>query len=293
MYRNVVITGIGLITPLGNTPAEVLERIEAGHTAAVQPVFDTTNLLCKLCCPVTEFRAEQYIEDTKTLRLMNRDAQLAVAAARLAIADARLEIDKDYPAESISLYGSTGLTGMPAEEAANIVKYSADPEGKMDLARFGQVTLKRVRPVLSFKILANMPICFVSIFANIRGPNAVYTPWEGQGTQAITMGIRAIQEGRTNCAVVGGCDVSTHEFAFVSLQQLGAFKSWNDNGTGPVPAEGAAFLVLEEEQSAAARGARIYARISAHALCTARTSFDFEKYFQNLHLTSAREQSAV
>jgi 3-oxoacyl-[acyl-carrier-protein] synthase II len=282
MYRNVVITGIGLITPLGNSPAEVLERIEAGHIAAVQPAFDTTNLLCKLYCPVTEFRAEQYIEDTKTLRLMNRDAQLAVAAARLAIADARLEIDKDYPAENISLYGSTGLTGMPAEEAANIVKYSADQEGKMDLARFGQVTLKRVRPVLSFKILANMPICFVSIFTNIRGPNAVYTPWEGQGTQAITMGIRAIQEGRANCAVVGGCDVSTHEFAFVTLQQLGAFKSWNDNGTGPVPAEGAAFLVLEEEQSAAARGARVYARISAHALCTARTSFDFEKIFSEL-----------
>jgi 3-oxoacyl-(acyl-carrier-protein) synthase len=109
MYRNVVITGIGLMTPLGETPTEILHRIESGKSAEIQPAFDTSNLLCKLHSPIVEFRAERYIEDTKSLRLMNRDAQLAVAAARLAIADAKLEFGKDYPAESISLYGSTGL----------------------------------------------------------------------------------------------------------------------------------------------------------------------------------------
>jgi len=270
------------MTPLGKTPAEVLERIEAGQSAVTQPAFDASNLLCKLHSPITEFHAEQYIEDAKALRLMNRDAQLAVAAARLAIADAKLQAGRDYPAESISLYGSTGLTGMPAEEAANIVKHSADSNGNMDLGRFGRITLKRVRPVLSFKILANMPICFVSIFANIRGQNAVYTPWEGQGAQAIIMGIRDIQEGRTNCALVGGCDVSTHEFAFVTLQQLGAFQSWSKHGIGPVPGEGAAFLVLEDEESAAARGVRVYARVSAHALGTIGTSTDAEETFSEL-----------
>ena len=282
MYRNVVITGIGLMTPLGKTPAEVLERIEAGQSAVTQPAFDASNLLCKLHSPITEFHAEQYIEDAKAIRLMNRDAQLAVAAARLAIADAKLQAGRDYPAESISLYGSTGLTGMPAEEAANIVKHSADSNGNMDLGRFGRITLKRVRPVLSFKILANMPICFVSIFANIRGQNAVYTPWEGQGAQAIVMGIRAIQEGRTTCALAGGCDVSTHEFAFVTLQQIGAFQSWSKHGIGPVPGEGAAFLVLEDEESAAARGVRVYARVSAHALGTIGTSTDAEETFSEL-----------
>jgi 3-oxoacyl-(acyl-carrier-protein) synthase len=294
MYRNVVITGIGLITPLGNNPAKVLERIEAGQLAATKPAFDTSNLSCKLHSPVTEFHPEQYIEDTKTLRLMNRDAQFAVAAAKLAIDDAGLEIDKNYPAENISLYGSTGLTGMPADEAANIVRYSSDSDGKMNLTKFGRVTLKRIRPVLSFKILANMPICFVSIFTNIRGPNAVYTPWEGQGAQAIVMGIRAIQENRTNCALVGGCDVSTHEFAFVSLQQLGALQSWNDNGTGPVPGEGAAFLVLEEEQNAKARGVNIYAQISACALGTAGTSSVFRETFSKLiSQTSPQKLSSI
>jgi len=134
-------------------------------------------------------------------------------------------------------------------------------DGSLDLVRFGGVTLKRVRPVLSFKILANMPICFVSIFENIRGENAVYTPREGQGAVAIAAGVRAIRERRTLCALVGACDVKTHEFSFVSLQQLGVFNSWRRQGRGPIPSEGAAFLVLEDADRAVARGARIYARV--------------------------------
>ena len=268
MYRKVVITGIGLLTPLGKSPAEVLGCIEGGQSAARRPGFDTSSLLCKAVAPIIEFSPEQYVEDVKSLRLMSRDAQLAVAAARLALADARLEPGRTYAAEDIALYGSTGLTGMPAEEISALVRHSADSEGNLDLCQFGRVTLKRVRPVLSFKILANMPICFVSIFGSIRGENGIYTPWEGQGAQAIAAGVRAIEEGLVACALVGGCDVRTHEFAFVSLQQLGALRSWADHGEGPIPGEGAAFLVLEEEGRALARGARVYARIGRHALGT-------------------------
>ena len=269
MYRTVAITGIGLLTPLGRSPAEVLARMERGESAARRPAFATSSLLCKSFAPIVGFRPEQHVEDGKSLRLMSRDAQLAVAAARMALADAGLEPGRTYAAEEIALYGSTGMTGIPAEEIGALVKHSADSEGNLDLRQFGRVTLKRVRPVLSFKILSNMPICFVSILGNIRGPNGIYTPWEGQGVHAIVAGIRAIQEGLVVCALVGGCDVRTHEFAFVSLQQLGAFRSWADHGEGPVPGEGAAFVVLEEEGHALARGARVYARVAHHAMATA------------------------
>ena len=281
-YRKVVITGIGLLTPLGKSPGEVLDRVGRGESAARRPGFDTSSLLCKVVAPIVDFSPEQYVEDVKSLRLMSRDAQLAVAAARLALADARLEPGRTVAAEDIALYGSTGMTGMPAEEVGALVKHSADSEGNLDLRQFGRVTLKRVRPVLSFKILANMPICFVSIFGNIRGPNGIYTPWEGQGVHAIVAGIRAIEEGLAACAVVGGCDVRTHEFAFVSLQQLGAFQSWADHGEGPVPGEGAAFLVLEEEGQALARGARVYARIGRHALGTASKTSPLAETFAAL-----------
>ena len=261
LTTGVVITGTGLVSPLGCGAPQLLGRIGRGETAASRTPFDAGAFACPLYAPAADFDAARYFPNNKTLRLMNRDAQMAVVAARLAAQDAGLIADETYPGERIALFGATGLSSLPAEEISSLVRNSAAPDGSLDLGRFGQVALKRVRPVLSFKILANMPICFVSIFENIRGENAVYAPWEGQGAQAIAAGLRAIRRGAAPCALVGGCDVKTHEFSFISLQQLGGFDSWRRHGRGSVPGEGAAFLVLEAEQHALARGARIYARI--------------------------------
>jgi 3-oxoacyl-(acyl-carrier-protein) synthase len=262
--EDVVITGIGLVTPLGRSPAEVLARIVAGEVAwQPSPLGDA--LACPSVARIGDFDAQQYYPENKTLRLMNRDAEMAVVAARLAVEDARVSLNRDYAAHEIGLFGATGLSGMPVEEIARLVEHAAAADGSLDLERFGRVALRRIRPVLSFKILANMPICFVSIFEGLCGPNSVYTPWEGQGAQAITAGIRAIRRGDVPCALVGGCDVKTHEFALVSLQQLGVFGSWTQHGRGTVPGEGAAFLVLEDQARAIQRSARIYARICHYA----------------------------
>jgi 3-oxoacyl-(acyl-carrier-protein) synthase len=261
MNAGVVITGIGLVTPLGGRPKTIHERIRRGDRAARPPAFDSSPYDCQLCAPVDDFNAEACFPDNKTLRLMNRDGQMAVVAARLAMNDANVRADETYSGEDIALFGATGLTGLPVREISRLVKLSAGPDGSFDLGRFGSVALKRVRPVLSFKILANMPICFVSIFESIRGENAIYTPWEGQGAWALAAGVRAIRAGRAACALVGGCDVKTHELSFISLQQLGVFDGWRRHGRGVVPGEGAAFLVLEDEERATARRARIYARV--------------------------------
>jgi len=266
MARTVVITGIGLVTPLGCRPAAVLSGISSGRKAVFMTPFAAGVFDCPLWAPVGDFDPERHFPECKTLRLMNRDAQMAVVAARLAIQDARLRVGRDYPGEEIALFGSTGLAGLPAEEAARLARYAAADDGSLDLRRLGELALKRVRPVLSFKILSNMPICFVSIFERICGENAVYAPWEGQGAQAIAAGVRAIRRGSAACALVGGCDTKAHDFAFISLQQLGAFDSWRRHAQGSIPGEGAAFLVLEEQESSLRRGARVYGRIRDYSL---------------------------
>ncbi len=266
MATDVVVTGIGLVTPLGHSIGAVLARIGRGEVAVSAPAFDTTSFPCHCCAPVIGFDAEPYFPENKTLRLMDRGAQMAAVAAQLAMADAGVRPDETYPAEQIALYGSTGVSSMSASEIGRIVGDAAGPDGSLDLERFGRVALKRARPVLSFRILANMPICFVSILQNIRGPNAVYTPWEGQGAQAIAAGVRAIRRGDVPCALVGGCDVKTREISFVNLMQLGLFESWRREGRGCIPGEGAAFLVLESREQAARRGRRAYAGIAAYAL---------------------------
>ena len=263
MERSVVITGVGLVTPLGHEAPAVLDAISAGRSA-LTPVehFDATPFACRSCAVVDGFDAEAQFGSNKTLRLMNRDAQLAAVAARRAVQDAGLDIGGDIPAGEVGLFGSTGLAGLDISEVSRLVRNSADEQGQLDLQRFGHVALKHVRPVLSFKILANMPICFVSILEGIRGPNAVYTPWEGQGARAIVAGIRAVRLGRVRCALVGGCDAKAHSLGFLSLQQQGVFLSSRADGAGTVPGEGAAFLVLEDTAHAAARGAGVYARVA-------------------------------
>lgn len=264
MAENVVITGLGMVTPLGTNAGDVLDGIRNGRTVAIAPPFDVSHFDCPLYAPIEYFDAEQYFPENKMLRLMNRDAQMAVTAARLAMNDAGIKAEREYRGEDIALYGATGAAGVAVEEIAGIIKYAARDDGTLCLERFGRVALKKVRPVLSFKILANMPVCFVSIFENIRGPNAVYTPWQGQGAQAIAAGIRAISRGDVPCALVGGCDVRTRELSFVNLQQLGMFESWKRYGKGAIPAEGAVYLVLENERAAAKRKRKCYARISRH-----------------------------
>lgn len=271
MARNVVITGIGLVTPLGRTAGDVLDRLARKDHAAGTPSFSVAPFHCPVCTQVEGFDAEAYFPDNKTLRLMNRDAQMAVVAGRLAMQDASVQADETYPGQDIALFGATGLAGLPVEEITRLVTLSAASDGTLDLDRLGRVALKRVRPVLSFKILANIPICFVSIFEGVRGENAVYAPWEGQGAQAIAAGIRSIRQGRTDCALVGACDVKTHEFSFITLQQHGVFDSWRECGKGRVPGEGSAFLVLEEEKAATARGAHVCARIRDYSVRTHAT----------------------
>jgi len=266
MTANVVITGIGMVTPLGRSAEEVLKRILYSETAACKPDFEVSKFDCPVCAAVQDFDAEEYFPENKTLRLMNRDAQMAVVAARLAMEDAAVRSGEVYPSEDIALFGSTGTAGMSVEEISRVIRYAANDDGSLSLERFGSIALRRVRPVLTFRILANMPICFVSIFENIRGPNAVYTPWEGHGAQAVSAGFRAIGRGDVPCALVGGCDVKCRELSFVCLQQLGVFEPWKQYGSGSIPGEGAAFLVLEEETAAAKRGKRPYALIRDYVI---------------------------
>ena len=182
---NVVITGIGMVTPLGNDPAEVLRRIEAGDSAAAPPTgFDATAFICPVCAQVRDFVPQTYISEAKLMRLMGRDSQLAVAAARMALKDAGVTSGITYAAEDICLFGATGLAGLALREVEPLLRVSSGPSGQLDPSRFGDAGLRAVSPILSFKILSNMPLCFVSINEGIKGRNAIYSPWEGQGARA-------------------------------------------------------------------------------------------------------------
>ena len=258
--ESIVVTGLGMLTPLGNAPGVVWSRLNNGDSARHLSGFGDGVFACRHCATVQGFGARPYVSEPKLTRLMNRDAQFAVAAARLSLEDAGLKAHSPYSPEEIGLFVASGLAGLPMQEVTPLVLASTSADGKFDAECFGQNGLKTVSPILSFKLLSNMPLCFVSINENIQGVNAIYTPWEGQGAHAIEAGIRALRAGDARCALVGASDVKTHELAFATLEQQGVFTAWEQCGGG-FPGEGAAFVVLETESIARERHARIYARI--------------------------------
>jgi len=256
---DVAVTGIGLVTPLGCNPGEILSAISKGRTAHQKPSgFDPSGFLCPVAGEVHDRCIDELVKDRKEARLMGRDALLAVAAARLALQDSGIVFGRDCSPEDVALVGATGMAGLPFGEIEALVRASADDHGWFDLRLFGEKGLRVTRPVISFKILNNMPLCFVSIFEGIQGTNLIFNPWEGQGALAIWEGIRCIERGEARLAVAGGCDCKSHNLAFVTLQQYGMFDSWRRSGTGMVPGEGAGFLVLERASVARKRKACIY-----------------------------------
>lgn len=269
MTGSIVITGIGMVTPLGSEPAQVLRRLLEGDTAISAPdSFDAAPFDCHVCATVRDFDPTPFVSEPKMIRLMNRDAQLAVVAARRALAQAGVRVGTDYARDEIGIFGAAGMAGLALGEVAPLLRASVTPDGRFDLNRFGQAGRRAVSPTLSFKILPNMPVCFVAINEGIQGPNAIYAPWEGHGAQAIEAGIRSLRSGDARCAIVGACDVKCHALAFASLSQLGVFDSWRSAASGVAPGEGAAFLVLETEPAALKRGAAIVARLAASGLRT-------------------------
>ena len=150
--------------------------------------------------------------------------------------------------------------------------------------------------MLSFKILANMPICFVSIFENIRGPNAVYTPWEGQGAQAIAAGVQRDRRGDVPCALVGGCDVKTHELLVRQPRSSSGLRLVDaTRQRHAFPAKGAAFLVLEDAGAGRPARRRIYAGIGRHAIRVGRCrAMSLAEHVWNVlsRLPTSRRQAA-
>jgi 3-oxoacyl-(acyl-carrier-protein) synthase len=271
--KDIVISGVGMINPLGDSTGQVLDAITAQRKAAAAPAFAARDFACPVCAAIAGGPLDALVPDTRMIRFMNRDAMLAVIAARRAMQDAGMKIGRDYPPEEVGLVTATGLAGIALEEVSRMVTNATGEDGQFDLRRFGSVALRQVRPVLSFKILSNMPACFVSISEGIQGFNAVYTPWEGQGAQAIVTGIRALEHGDAACVLVGGCDAKAHVLGFIALEQQGVFESWKRAKMGTIPSEGACFLVLEEREHAQRRGARLYARLED---CTVGTIADDE-----------------
>jgi len=256
MKRRVVITGIGAVTPLGNTAEETWGNIKAGKSG-VGPLtrIDVEKFPAKVAAEVKDFDIEQYVEK-KEARKMDRFTHYALASSIMAVKDANLEINENN-ADRIGVWIGSGIGGMETYEN--------------QFMTFQERGVRRVSPFFVPMMIPNMASGQVSIYLGAKGINSCSVTACASGTNSIGDAFKVIQRGDADAMITGGAEAPIVNMAVAGFCASTALSLNPDPSTASRPfdasrdgfviAEGAGILVLEEYEFAKARGAKIYAEI--------------------------------
>jgi 3-oxoacyl-[acyl-carrier-protein] synthase II len=259
--RRVVITGLGMVSPLGNDADTSWEALLAGESgAAVITQFDHSDYPVHFACELKDFDPTVWI-DRKSARRMDRFAQMILAAARQAEADSGIEIAKEP--ERIGASIATGIGGLRSYQDCYDVLRSRGPD--------------RVSPFSIPSIIPNMGAGWVSIELGTKGPLMSECTACAASNMAIGDAMDEIRMGRADVFLAGGTEAPITEVGIAGFDAMRALSRRNDNPTGAsrpfdkerdglVMGEAAAVLVLEELEHANARGAKIYAELLGYGV---------------------------
>lgn len=257
--RRVVITGMGAITPIGNSVEEFWNSIKEGKTGFGSiTYFDTADYRCKLAAEVKDFDPTQYM-DKKSARRMEQFCQFAVAAAGQAIADAGLIMEQEDPYMVGCSVGS-GIGSLQAMER--------------EYDRLKEKGPGRVGPMLVPLMISNMAAGNVSIAYGLKGKSLNVVTACATGTHSIGEAYRTIQYGDADVMIAGGTESSITPIGIAGFSSLTALSFSEDPERASIPfdkerngfvmGEGSAIVVLEELEHAKRRGAKIYAELNGY-----------------------------
>ena len=260
--RRVVVTGMGILSPVGIGLDENWDNIVNGRSG-IGPVtrFDCSGYPSRIAGEVKGFRPEDYMPQ-KLVKRLDPFVQLGVAAASMAIEDAGLELSKHDPHRCGVITG-VGLGGLGTIEFYRDVVVNRGP--------------RRVSPFFIPMAIPNMASGQISILFGAKGPNTVLCTACAAGTHAIGEAFKVIQRGDADCMITGGCESVITPLAFAGFSALKALSTRNDeperasrpfdkDRDGFVIGEGAGIIILEELEHALSRGARIRAEVLGYGL---------------------------
>ncbi|NIO69394.1 MAG: beta-ketoacyl-ACP synthase II [Anaerolineae bacterium] len=259
--QRAVITGLGVITPIGLTVEEFWANLTAGVSGA-GPItaFDTTGFPVRIACEVKDFDPQAYM-DFKLVQRTCRATQFAIAASQMALADAGLTIDENN-GTTVGVVMNTGGGGIAEIE-----------EGTKRLLAKGP---RSISPFFLPSAMPNAVSCLVSIVSGAKGPIITSTMACASGNYAFLEALRLLRLGEARVVITGGTEAATVPVFLASLGRMGPLSRQNDdpqracrpfdkNRDGFVFGEGAAVMIMETEEHAQQRGAHIYAEVASGA----------------------------
>ena len=261
--RRVVVTGLGVVSPIGSTVSKAWDGLTAGRSG-VRPItrFDASDFSVRICGSVVDFNADDYISP-KDQKKMDVFIHYGIGAAIDAIKDSGLEITEEN-AYGIGVAIGSGIGGLQCIE--NSYK------------NFTESGPRKISPFFVPSSIINMVSGNLSVMSNLRGPNISVVSACATGTHNIGLAARAIAYGDAEAMVAGGTEMATTPLGvggFASARALcashndnpeEASRPWDVERDGFVLGEGAGVVVLEEYESAKARGARIYCEVIGFAM---------------------------
>jgi 3-oxoacyl-[acyl-carrier-protein] synthase II len=260
--KRVVVTGLGAITPIGNTLTEYWQGLLSGRNG-IGPItrFDPSRHACRMAGEVKGFDPHDYL-DRKEAKRMDRFAQFAVAASKQALADAQFAID-DLNADEVGIIIGTGVGGIKVLEDQQEIYLTRGPS--------------RCSPFMVPMMIANMAAGLTAIHTGAKGPNNCTVTACAAGSNAIGDAFRLIQYGYAKAMLCGGTESAITPLAVAGFASAKALSTRNDDPThasrpfdrdrdGFVMGEGTGILFLEELEQALARDAKIYAEMVGYAM---------------------------
>lgn len=260
--RRVVVTGIGLLSPVGNDTETTWKALLAGDSG-VGPItlFDASLHAARIAAEVKGFDPLHWVEK-KDVKKIDRFIQFAIAAADAALADSRLVIDAAND-ENVGVYIGSGIGGFATIEREHTALMNGGP--------------RRVSPFFIPAAIGNLASGWVSIRSGAKGPNSCTATACTSGAHAIGDSFRIIQRGDADVMIAGGSEAAITPLAVGGFAAMRALSTRNDDPThasrpfdldrdGFVIGEGSGILILEEYELARARGAKIYCEVVGYGM---------------------------
>ncbi|HDH05712.1 MAG TPA: beta-ketoacyl-[acyl-carrier-protein] synthase II [Nitrospirae bacterium] len=261
-HKRVVVTGVGMITPLGTGTEKSWKRLLEGRSGVRKIThFDPDGMICRIAAEVPDFNIDDFI-DVKEQKKMDRFIHLGLAAATLAMEDSGLKITESI-ADRTGVIVGAGVGGLPAIERYSQVLNEKGP--------------KRITPFFIPMTIINLTAGQISIRFGAKGPNSAVATACASGTHSIGDAFKLIQWGVADAMICGGSEAVITPLGITGFSSMKALSTRNDepekasrpfdkDRDGFVMGEGAGILILEKLEHALNRGARIYAEIIGYGL---------------------------
>lgn len=295
-------TGLGAVTPMGVGIAALWDGLLAGKCAlAPISLLDAGGFSCAIGGECKDFAAKDHVPKAyrKAVKVMARDIELAVGAAKAAVEDAGLQTrgtqadwtadvpctTGTYPCERMGCQIGAGLIAAETDELALAAVTARDADGRFDSKAWGTIAaaapagttvggMNNLQPLWMLKYLPNMLACHVTIIHGCEGPSNTITCWEASGLLSLGEGVRVIQRNAAEMCFSGGAESKLSHMGLLRMQLSGRLahadasaaaenivKPYDPTSTGTAAGESGAIIVTEEFESARKRGTKMYAEI--------------------------------